>query len=172
MRIKSYWYKGEKEQTTDREYRRRSRKNNPEKHRQEVKEYNRKYPERRKARETVKQALYKGILKKEPCVVCGVDKVQAHHPDYSKPIDIIWLCPSHHKQVDLGIIKLMKLGTKKFGLAGANAKWSNYRDHLIKEVSKLVTKQELDFYLVVEPFTKPGAYRRWREALMELRKRK
>jgi hypothetical protein len=23
---------------------------------------------------------------------------QAHHPDYSKPLDVVWLCDDHHKQ--------------------------------------------------------------------------
>jgi len=35
--------------------------------------------------------------------------IQAHHPDYKKPLTVAWLCASHHKKVDLGIIKLKKL---------------------------------------------------------------
>lgn len=65
----------------------------------------------------------------------------------------------------------MKIGTKKFAKAGAEGKWSKYRQHLIDEVSKLSTKEQLDFFLTVAPFTKPGAYSMWREALEELRKR-
>ena len=38
-----------------------------------------------------------GRLKKEPCKVCGAKRVQAHHPDYSKPLKVVWLCPLHHK---------------------------------------------------------------------------
>ena len=52
----------------------------------------------------------------------------------------------------------------------ANDRWSDYRNHLIDEVRKLATKSQFDFFLVTHPFTKPGAYRAWRETLMELRK--
>lgn len=45
----------------------------------------------------VKQALYKGILKKiHNCEQCGALKTYAHHPDYSKPLDVVWLCGSCH----------------------------------------------------------------------------
>ena len=35
-------------------------------------------------------------LRKQPCAVCGEAKVEAHHHDYSKPLDVIWLCRSCH----------------------------------------------------------------------------
>lgn len=39
----------------------------------------------------------RGLVKKEPCRVCGSLKSQSHHPDYSKPLEVIWLCRFHHK---------------------------------------------------------------------------
>lgn len=34
----------------------------------------------------------------EPCAICGKDGQHRHHPDYSKPFEIVWLCEScHHK---------------------------------------------------------------------------
>jgi hypothetical protein len=34
-----------------------------------------------------------------PCKNCGsVIGVHAHHDDYSKPLDVMWLCPLHHKE--------------------------------------------------------------------------
>jgi hypothetical protein len=53
-------------------------------------------PEKERARWTVKNALRYGLLAKQPCEVCGVEKVDAHHEDYSRPLDVRWLCRRHH----------------------------------------------------------------------------
>jgi len=55
------------------------------------------YPNRRLAQGRVQQALRSGKLTKQPCWVCG-EKAVAHHPDYDRPLDVVWLCQSHHKQ--------------------------------------------------------------------------
>jgi hypothetical protein len=52
-------------------------------------------PEKRKAHIEVRNALNSGKIHRHPCCICG-NKAQAHHEDYSKPLDIIWLCPKHH----------------------------------------------------------------------------
>lgn len=39
----------------------------------------------------------RGLLEVQRCVVCG-DKAEAHHEDYTKPLDVVWLCRKHHKQ--------------------------------------------------------------------------
>lgn len=45
--------------------------------------------------------LKKGIIKKQPCEVCGrTDYVEAHHKDYEKPFEINWLCIEHHNERD------------------------------------------------------------------------
>lgn len=43
-------------------------------------------------------AIRDGRIKKMPCEVCGDPQVHAHHDDYMKPLDVRWLCPSHHRQ--------------------------------------------------------------------------
>lgn len=53
---------------------------------------------RRKAQIAVGSAIRRGRLKRQPCFMCG-EKAQAHHPDYSRPLDVTWLCHEHHKQV-------------------------------------------------------------------------
>src|SRR3990167_2578859 len=68
------------------------KKNNIEK----VKRNYYKFPEKTKARIAVMYALKVGLLYKLPCIVCGESKSQAHHPDYSKPLEVIWICPKHH----------------------------------------------------------------------------
>ena len=57
------------------------------------------YPERVSAREAVLYALKSGALQKQPCLVCGDIDVQAHHSDYSKPLEVMWLCRKHHRQL-------------------------------------------------------------------------
>lgn len=42
------------------------------------------------------RAINQGILIKQPCEKCGKVKVDAHHDDYSKPLDVRWLCRKHH----------------------------------------------------------------------------
>ena len=49
-----------------------------------------------RARRAVLAAIKKGTLEKQPCRICGNPQSQAHHPDYSRPLDIVWLCPLHH----------------------------------------------------------------------------
>lgn len=45
----------------------------------------------------VRAAMRKGLLKRQPCEICGQMKaVHAHHEKYSEPLTIRWLCPSHH----------------------------------------------------------------------------
>lgn len=37
-------------------------------------------------------------LERQPCQVCGAQKSEAHHPDYSKPLEVIWFCHKHHSE--------------------------------------------------------------------------
>jgi hypothetical protein len=58
-----------------------------------------KNPLKYKARTAVGNAVRDGRLIKGPCEVCGTTKrVQAHHHDYSKPLDVRWLCFQHHRE--------------------------------------------------------------------------
>jgi hypothetical protein len=67
----------------------------------DVAEYSKRARERHrdayKARTAVGNAVRDRRLKKLPCEVCGVGKVEAHHSDYKKPLDVIWLCFKHHR---------------------------------------------------------------------------
>jgi hypothetical protein len=57
------------------------------------------HPERRRARIAVGNAARDGRLKKLPCHRCGTTaRVQAHHHDYSKPLDVEWLCFACHRE--------------------------------------------------------------------------
>lgn len=52
-----------------------------------------------RAREMVRYALKKGKLIRGLCEVCGEGCCEAHHDDYSKPLEVRWLCHIHHKQL-------------------------------------------------------------------------
>lgn len=49
------------------------------------------------AHDVVYQAKKKGLLVPQPCERCGARNVHAHHEDYDKPLEVLWLCPSHHR---------------------------------------------------------------------------
>ena len=50
------------------------------------------------SRKAVSMALKKGELTKEPCM-CGETKVEGHHPDYKKPLEVVWMCKRHHTEL-------------------------------------------------------------------------
>lgn len=64
-------------------------------------EYRRQFPERYRANNAVYAAVRDGRLHKLPCEHCGALDVEAHHPDYSRPLSVVWLCPPDHKAIHL-----------------------------------------------------------------------
>lgn len=51
---------------------------------------------KRRARVAVQKALKTGRLVRVACIVCGAPESDAHHEDYSKRLDVTWLCRAHH----------------------------------------------------------------------------
>lgn len=60
--------------------------------------YSERNPVKRTAHVAVGNALRGGKLTAKPCEVCGDASAQAHHDDYSKPLDVRWLCTTHHAE--------------------------------------------------------------------------
>lgn len=76
----------------NREYRKRNGYGNEENSRK-------RYPEKVRARRILRYAVRNLLIKKLPCKDCGKSNSQAHHNDYSKPLEVLWLCPLHHTRM-------------------------------------------------------------------------
>lgn len=60
-----------------------------------------------RAQNLLEKAIQKGlVIRKVQCEICGATPVfkdgrtgiQAHHPNYNKPLEVMWLCqPCHHE---------------------------------------------------------------------------
>lgn len=57
------------------------------------------HPEKYYARRALRRAVKSGKLIRQPCENCGEPKSHGHHPDYSKPLEVIWLCDPCHRAV-------------------------------------------------------------------------
>jgi hypothetical protein len=49
-----------------------------------------------RAEQILNEAIKAGLVERKPCVECGKLKTDAHHADYSKPLEVEWLCRVHH----------------------------------------------------------------------------
>lgn len=61
------------------------------------------------ARNLVFNRIKNGKMIKGLCNI-GIDckgRLEAHHEDYTKPLEVIWLCTKHHREAD------KKLGLRK-----------------------------------------------------------
>lgn len=118
--------KSERAKEHDRIYSRRYRLDHPEwkkmnniKNRKlvnkSVKEWHRKDPQRSIAYSVLHTALRTGKIKRGNCIFKGVGEcsesemknpIDAHHEDYKKPLEVIWMCHSHHKKFHFGLLKI------------------------------------------------------------------
>jgi hypothetical protein len=75
--------------------------NNTEKIRQIIYKSIRKHKSKQRARNQLNEAVSAGrITRPEVCEECGAGgKIQGHHEDYSKPLEVNWLCISCHANI-------------------------------------------------------------------------
>jgi hypothetical protein len=66
---------------------------------------------KRSARNSVRYALELGKLQKLPCeyLDCRCPEVEAHHPDYTEPLSVLWLCHKHHSALHYPIYPYLRL---------------------------------------------------------------
>ena len=82
-------------------------------------------PAKRKAHRLLRAAVISGeIVKPEKCITCAATKpLVAHHHDYSKPLDVHWICRSCHAKehgIAVGVKKNFAKG-EAHGSAKLNA---------------------------------------------------
>lgn len=55
------------------------------------------------AKERAREAFNRGEIQKPLfCEICGqIKKLDRHHPDYSKPLKIMWICRKCHKNIKI-----------------------------------------------------------------------
>jgi len=82
---------GEAKRLYQREYMRKARSNNKE--------------EKREAGRLLRVAVRKGqVVKAERCEACGSrEYLIGHHPDYDKPLEVLWVCSGCHRKLHLKI---------------------------------------------------------------------
>lgn len=71
-------------------------KKNPEKSAEIQKRWREKNKDKLAANRLLQRAVAKGLAEKKPCEICGNINSEAHHEDYFKPLEVIWLCKKHH----------------------------------------------------------------------------
>lgn len=91
----------EEKKKMDADWRARNPEKSKESRRRAAKLYRQRYPEKQKARMLVQYAVQIGVLVRPmTCSTCNKEcKPDGHHPDYSKPLEVIWLCRQCHNQV-------------------------------------------------------------------------
>lgn len=65
------------------------------------------------AHSQVRYAVKIGKLAKQSCEVCGKPFAYAHHDDYSKPLEVRWLCQKHHMEHHKNLRSLQATGSHK-----------------------------------------------------------
>lgn len=78
------------------EWARRNRLRNQEKHRLESAKQRNLHADEVHARRAVNHAIRDGKLSRKPCEQCGNKNAEAHHDDYNYPLKVRWLCNNCH----------------------------------------------------------------------------
>lgn len=78
-------------------------------------QYRREKPERHRAYSIVEEAIKNGeLIRPDVCSKCGKnDDIVAHHDNYSRPLDVVWLCISCDRQLHADLRRKSSVRPKK-----------------------------------------------------------
>ena len=83
-----------------------------------LKNYRRKHVDRHRAKALFWYALRDGkVIRPDRCQHCNVECVpQGHHNDYSKPLDVVWVCVPCHTEFHTRVKELERVYEKENGV--------------------------------------------------------
>jgi len=64
--------------------------------------------EKIKAIRELNKQVGKGAIVRQPCEKCGKENAQAHHPNYDFPLEVSWLCITHHRREHVRLRELQQ----------------------------------------------------------------
>ncbi len=71
-------------------------------------------------------------IKPKNCSICDDDgggRIVGHHPDYDKPLEVVWVCSSCHRKIHSGGIVV---GTKRSALVVNNDLHYKMKNHCVR----------------------------------------
>ncbi len=84
-------------------------------HRERISVVNKKYNEENKTKKKAHTLVAKHVREGSmsvpgKCQMCDMEnaRLHAHHPDYSRPLDVIWVCPSCHFKPDFSFSNIAR----------------------------------------------------------------
>lgn len=92
------WYEANRERLSEVQRQQRATPEGREAMRRYSKEQTVREPEKKRARRVISNGIRDGRIVRQPCQFCGNEKSQAHHEDYSKPLEVIWACFKCHRE--------------------------------------------------------------------------
>lgn len=130
--------KYEQQKAASREWKRQ----NKERHAELARAYRKRNPEKTKAQNQLNYAVRMGRIKRGLCEGCGTcENVHAHHDDYSKPLDVRWLCYICHRKTHPVGEKEKQIkfsGAKRANLHGESNPYSKLTEKDVKEIRALL----------------------------------
>jgi hypothetical protein len=64
------------------------------------KKWRQRHPLAAAAHVKLRRAVRRGELERQPCTQCSsTQTIHGHHPDYSRPLEVVWLCQRCHTEI-------------------------------------------------------------------------